>query len=233
MSRRTLAALALLAALSPSLAAAAPAAPAPAVSPAPASAPDPAGAHAAIAQAQERLAEIDASITGLQADSDKLDAAARQQARDALTALRTLRDTYRKEIDGVVAQGRQMTADQLRVARAALDAPWTQFQSALDADVVSFKLDVAGRKALIEARVKAEETYWQGVATDLKGAAANLTAEQRAAIDARLAVVQGHVEAARLRLSRLAGAGRTAWTALKQGFITSGHILDDAYRANR
>ena len=191
---------------------------------------DPVGAHAAIAQAQERLAEIDATISVLQDEADKADGAARQKARDAVASLRTIRETYRKEIDGVVAQGRDMTTAQLAMARTALTAPWTQFEQVLDQDVAAIRLDADQRKALVEARIRAEQTYWQGVATDLQASAAGLTAEQRAAIDARIARVKAHAEEAQLRLTKLSRASQSAWSALKQGLVSSRQILEDGYR---
>ncbi len=194
---------------------------------------DAVGAHAAIAQAQERLAEIDASITVLQEDADKVQGAARQRAHDAVASLRTLRETYRKEIDGVVAQGRQMTADQLTAVRAALTAPWTQFEQALDQDVAAVKLDATQRKALVEARIKAEQAYWQTVITDLQASASALTAEQRAAIDARIARVRARADEAQTRLTKLAHAGQSAWSVLKQGFVNSRQIFDETYRGTR
>jgi len=194
---------------------------------------DPVGAHAAIAQAQERLAEIDASITVLQEDADKVQGAARQRAHDAVASLRTLRETYRKEVDGVVAQGRQMTADQLTAVRAALTAPWTQFEQALDQDVAAVKLDATQRKALVEARIKAEQAYWQTVITDLQASASALTAEQRAAIDARIARVRARADEAQARLTKLAHAGQSAWSVLKQGFVNSRQIFDETYRGTR
>jgi len=193
---------------------------------------DAVGAHAAIAQAQERLAEIDASITVLQEDADKVQGVARQRAHDAVASLRTLRETYRKEIDGVVAQGRQMTADQLTAVRAALTAPWTQFEQALDQDVAAVKLDATQRKALVEARIKAEQAYWQTVIMDLASASA-LTAEQRAAIDARIARVRARADEAQTRLTKLAHAGQSAWSVLKQGFVNSRQIFDETYRGTR
>ncbi len=231
MSPRALALAAVVVALAPAaVLAAPPAAPAPATAVTEA---DPTGAHAAIAQAQERLAEIDATITVLQEDADKLNGAAKQKAQDAVTSMKAVRDTYRKEVDGVVAQGRQMTAAQLAAVRSALTAPWTQFNQSLDSDVASLKLDVAQRKAIVEARIRAEQTYWQGVITDLQASATNLTAEQRAAIDARIAAVRARAEAAQARLTRLASAGKTAWTALKQGFINSRQVFDDTYHGTR
>lgn len=194
---------------------------------------DAVGAHAAIAQAQERLAEIDATITVLQEDADKVQGAARQRAHDAVASLRTLRETYRKEVDGVVAQGRQMTADQLTAVRAALTAPWTQFEQALDQDVAAVKLDATQRKALVEARIKAEQAYWQTVITDLQASASALTAEQRAAIDARIARVKARADEAQTRLTKLAHAGQSAWSVLKQGFVNSRQIFDETYRGTR
>ncbi len=230
MSRRALAVAAALATFVPGAALAAP--PAPAMAPA-ADVADPTGAHAAIAQAQERLAEIDATITVLQEDVDKLDGAAKQRAEAAVAALKAIRDTYRKEIDGVVAQGRQMTTAQLSAVRSALTAPWTQFEQALDQDVSLLQLDVAQRKALVEARIRAEQAYWQSVIADLKTAATSLTAEQRAAIDARIGAVTARAEAAQIRLTRLSHAGQTAWSALKQGFVNSRQVFDDTYRGTR
>ncbi|RYB06969.1 hypothetical protein [Lichenibacterium ramalinae] len=239
MSLRALTVAVAFGTMAPTLAIAAPPAVAtapvaePAAAAAAATTSDPAGAHAAIAQAQERLAEIDATITVMQDQADKADAAARQKARDAVAALKGIRDTYKKEVDEVAARGRQMTADQLAVARAALTAPWTQFEQALDQDVRGLKLDVAQRKAIVEARIKAEQTYWQDVIADLQATAANLTAEQRAAIDARVAAVRAHAEAAKARLTRLGRAGQTAWSALKQGLVNSRQVFDETYRGTR
>ncbi len=242
MTRRALPTAALVVALVPAAAllpaAALAAALAPAATPAaPARAagaePDPVGAHAAIAGAQERLAEMDATISVLQDDADKVDAAGRQKAHDAVTALKTVRDTYKKEIDGVVAQSRQMTVDQLRTARAALEAPYKQFDAAVDADVAQFRLDVAQRKAVVEARLKAEQGYWLGVAADLQTKATDLTAEQRDAVEARIAAVKARAAEAGARVTRLSIATHTAWSALKQGFVSSGRILNDAYTSNR
>ena len=233
MSRHAVSIAAILVGLAPAAALAAPPAAPVADTRASATEPDPVGAHAAIAQAQERLAEMDATISVLQDDADKVDAAGRQKAHDAVTALKTVRDTYKKEIDGVSAQARQMTADQLRTARAGLEAPFKQFDSAVDTDVAQFKLDVAQRKAVVEARLEAEQSYWLNVASDLQGKAADLTAEQRDAIDMRIAAVKGRAAAAQARLAKLSTASHTAWSALKQGFISSGRILTDAYSTNR
>lgn len=231
MSLRVLSVLAVCAAVVPAIAwAQTPRAP---VAAPVAASTDPVGAHAAIAQAQERLAEIDASITVLQEDADKVQGAARQRAHDAVASLRTLRETYRKEIDGVVAQGRQMTADQLTAVRAALTAPWTQFEQALDQDVAAVKLDANQRKALVEARIKAEQAYWQTVITDLQASASALTAEQRAAIDARIARVRARADEAQTRLTKLAHAGQSAWSALKQGFVNSRQVFDETYHGAR
>ena len=147
--------------------------------------------------------------------------------------MKAIRDTYRKEVDGIVAQGRQMTAAQLAAVRSALTAPWTQFNQSLDRDVAQLKLGVAERKAIVEARIKAEQSYWQGVITDLQTSAANLTAEQRAAIDARIAAVTGAGRCRQARLTRLGHAGQTAWAALKQGFVNSRQVFDDTYRGTR
>ncbi len=203
------------------------------VVPAATAASDPVGAHAAIEQAKERLSEIDATISALEADADKLDSAGRQRVHDAVATLRTIRETYRKEIDGVVAQGRQLTADQIAVARTALAAPWTQFERDLDQDVAAIKLDAGQRKALVEARIRAEQAYWHGVMADLTSSATNLTAEQRAAIDIRIARVKARADEAQTRLTRLAHAGRGAWSALKKGLIDSRQIFEDTYGAEK
>ena len=220
------------------LAAAAPAAPAAApaaadVAPAADAAADPVGAHAAIAQAQERLAEIDATITVMQAEADHADAAVRQRAHDAVTGLKTIRDTYKKELDGIVAHGRAMTAAQLAVARTALTAPWTQFEQTLDGDVAAIKLGVAARKEIVAARIRAEQDYWQSVIADLRRSATDLSAEQRAAIDARIARITTRAADARARLDRVTVAGQGAWTALKRGLVNSRQVFEDTYRDGR
>lgn len=231
MSFRAFSISVVLGALTPSLALALPLAQAPTTTmilPA-AEAADSAGPHAAIAQAQERLAEIDATITVLQESVDTLQGAARQKAQAAVAGLRAIRQTYRKEIDGIVAQSRQMTADQLAVVRSALAAPWAQFEQSLDRDVATIKLGAEQRKALVEARIKAEQGYWQGVVADLQASAATLTVEQRAAIDARIARIKARAASAEARLNKLGHASQSAWSVLKQGFANSRQTFEETY----
>ena len=194
---------------------------------------DPVGAHAAIAEAQERLAEVDATVSVLQEDAEKLEGAVRQRARNAVAGLRTIRDSYRKDVDELVAQARQMTLGQLAAARAALTRRWTTFEQTLDGYVAEVKLDIHQRKALIQARIKAEQAYWQAALTDVRAKAATLTARERVAIEARIARMSARVDEAETRLTKLRNAGHSAWSALKQDFVNSRQILDEAYRDPR
>lgn len=196
--------------------------------------PDPTGAHGAIDWAQGQLSEMDATIKTLEDNASKLDADARKRADETLQTLRASRDAYRAKIDATLADARQQTDAQIADTRAALEARWNDFERDLGGYLDKINTQVTLRQDVLDARVKAEELYWQQTIAELKTSASSVAAEQRAAIDAEIAQLQADADAAKAKLAKLEQAGNEASSALQDGLAEARKLFDktqDAVRA--
>jgi hypothetical protein len=191
--------------------------------------PDPAVADPTIAWAQARLAEIDAAITTLDAATRALAAEARKRTDEVIDKLRTTRDAFHARIDAIVADGKQKSEAQLAEARAALDAQWSEFERQLDGYFATASAEIALRSAVLQAREKAEEQYWQQAIATLKTEEQTVVAEQRPAIDAAIAALQSYADAAKTRLAKIQQAGSDAWSALADSLADARRAFDKAY----
>lgn len=194
---------------------------------------DPVRAHATIEWAKAGLSEIDATIKTLEQDASKLSGDARKRADETVQKLRATREAYRAKIEGILADGRQQTEAQIAETRATLEARWNEFEHDLDGYLATINSEVALRKAVFQARVKAEELYWQQTIAELKTSVTTVAAEQRAAIEARIAQVQADTDAAKARLAKLQQTGGEAWSALRDGLTDARRAFEKAQEAVR
>jgi hypothetical protein len=189
--------------------------------------PDPTtGAHAAIGWAKGRLSEMDATIKALEDNASKLDADARKRADETLQTLRASRDAYRAKIAETLADARQQTDAQIADTRATLEARWNDFEHDLGGYLDKIDTQVTLRQAVFDARVKAEELYWQQTIAELKTSASSVAAEQRAAIEAEIAQLQASADAAKARLAKLEQAGTEASSALSDALTDARQLFD-------
>ena len=191
--------------------------------------PDAAITNPTVAWAQARLSEIDAAITTLEVASRTFANDARKRADDVVAKLRANQAAFRARIDAIVADGRKSTEAQLAEARATLEARWSEFERDLDGYLSSTDAGVALRNAVITAREKAEELYWQQAIAALKNAETAVAAERRPAIDAAIAALQTYADAAKAKLAKLQQAGTDAWAAFQDGLADARRAFDKAY----
>ncbi len=194
-----------------------------------ATAPEPSAGDPAIAWAKARLAEIDAAIATLDAQTRALATDARARADATLQQLRATRDAFSAQINDIVADSKQKTDAQLAEARTALNAKWSEFELGLNSYLDAAKTEIALRSAVIQAREKAEEQYWQQAIATLKTEEEKVVAEQRPAIDAAIAALQSYADAAKVRLAKIQQAGTDAWTALQDSLADARKAFDKAY----
>lgn len=198
---------------------------------------DPSLARQAIEWSQDRLAELDVSISILERDAARLQGEARAQAEEALKTLRERRDAYRAKADEAVANARSWTDKQVAEARKSLDEDWTAFQTERDDYLEAAKTDIATRRAILEAELEARQKAWQASIDRLKADAAKLAADQRAAIDARITDLNARIDKdraeARARIGRLQDASAEAWETTKKGYADAQQLLLDNYASIR
>lgn len=179
------------------------------------------------AWANARLAEINAAIATLEEQTRGLTAEARKQADDTLQTLRANRDAFNAKLATVAADSTKATEAQLAETRASLEASWTKFEADLESYLSTSGL--ALRNAVLQAREKAEELYWQKAIATLKSAEDAIAAEKRPAIDAAIAALQSYVDAAKAKLAKLQKAGNDAWAALQDSLADARRAFDNAY----
>lgn len=119
------------------------------------------------------------------------------QARYAACRLRQMRPQRSLCVDTHPPDGRQQTGAQIAETRATLEARWNEFEHDLEGYLTTINSEVSLRKAVFQARVKAEELYWQQTIAEMKTSVATVAAEQRAVIEARIAQVQADADAAK------------------------------------
>ena len=194
---------------------------------------DPLGAHAAIEWAKARLLEIDATVATLEEGASKLRDDARKRGDEIISKLRATREAYGAKIDGALADGRQQTESMVAETRAALEAQWSAFERELEGYLTTVNSEIALRKEVFQARMKAEEAYWRKTIADLKASASSVATERRASLEARIAAVQAEADAAKARLAKLQLAGGDAWSALRDGLAEARGVFDKTYEAVR
>lgn len=187
----------------------------------------------AIQWTQDRLAEADATIAVLERNAAALTGEARAKADTAIKTLREQRDAYRTQADAAMANARSWTDAQVRVAQEKLDSSWAAFQSARDSYLDAAKADLATRRAVLQVELEARRTAWLQSIEDLRTRADKVGADQRAAIEARIAALKAQVDEAQAKLARLEEASSTAWKAVQQSYADARTLFYETYRSIR
>lgn len=190
-------------------------------------------ARQAIQWTQDRLAEADATIAALERNAAALTGEARARADAAIKALREQRDAYRSQADTSIANAKSWTDAQVSAAQERLDANWTAFQSARDSYLDSAKADLATRRAVLQAELDARRTAWLQSVEDLRARAEKVGADQRVAIEARIAALKAQVDDAQARLARLEEGSSTAWKAVQKSYTDARTLFYETYRSIR
>jgi hypothetical protein len=190
-------------------------------------------AHRAIQGIQERLAEADATISALEQSAAQLQGEARAKANAALQTLRAKRDAYRAQAKTAVANITSWTKTQAADAEKELDDDWASYQLARDEYLDSVKADLATRQAALNAELDASRQSWRASIEDLRVRAQTLSAEQRAAIDARITALKADADSAKTRIGRLREASGEAWKTAQKSLSDAKTLFDDSYASIR
>ena len=91
------------------------------------------------------------------------------------------------------------------------------------------KSDLATRQAFLEAELEASQKEWQKSIAELRATATKLAADQRAAIDARIAALNTQVDEANTRIGRLQDASAKAWKTANKGYADARQVFFDTY----
>lgn len=194
---------------------------------------DPSLARRAVEWSRDRLAELDATIIVLEKESARLQGEARKNADEALKALRDRRDAYRAQAEEAAANARTWTDAQVAAARKSLDDGWAAFQATRDRYLEAANVDLTTRRAILEAELEARQKAWRNSIDELRAKASKLAADQRAAIDARIAALNAQVDEAKARIARLEDASAEAWEKTKKSYADAQKLFSETYASIR
>ena len=187
---------------------------------------EPSRVHQALAWSQDRLAQLDANITVLEEDASRLRGEARTKADVALADLRKQRDAYRRRAQDAAANANKWSDAQITEARQALDNDWVTFQAARDKYLEESKTSIATQRAVLEAELNAQQKALAGLRAD----ATKLAADQRAAIEARIAALNADVEETKARVSK---ASAEVWQTTKKSYGEAQRLFSETYASIR
>ncbi|WP_146206505.1 hypothetical protein [Ochrobactrum sp. POC9] len=190
------------------------------------------GIHRAIRWAETELAEMDATITALEADASRLQGEARSRADTQIAKLRITRDSYREKLAGAVASAGEKTQGEAERLNNELARDWTAFETQVENYLSAADADFEARRAIFEARVEAQRVAFEAQIEELNRSVVNATDETKAGIEKRVAALNDVLREGRERLARLGEANGAAWSQFVDGLRDARTAFRETYESN-
>jgi hypothetical protein len=187
----------------------------------------------AIAWSQDRLSELDAGVSAVEADAATLRADTRITADRRLADLRAARESYRAKAEDAAANASSWTDTQFDEAQRTLDQSWEDFDTALEAYLDETHADLKRRQAVLAVRLHAREESSSRAIADLRSRAQSLSAEERIKAETRIAALEAQERSARARLGRLEDASEESWRTVIQSFAETRALFAETYLSIR
>jgi hypothetical protein len=179
--------------------------------------------------ANERLDEMDATLSFLEGKVGEVQADLRARADKLLAELRAkqeeFRNTVKKNVDAKEAA--------FTVARAKLETDWKAFEADVAKYVESFSKRIEQQQAIFKIQAAAQLKAWQEAADKLASDAKQFAAERRTEIDAAVKGMKADAAVAEEKLHKLNEAGAQSWSALMVALAETRASFDRANHAAR
>ena len=177
--------------------------------------------------AKARLDEMNATVTSLQSEADKLQADARKKVQASVAEMVKQRDAFSNAIK---KQGTN-TEDALAKAKTALESEWKAFESSLQRYFEEAREKTGQQSAVFRASAEAQRKTWQKGIDELRTAAAGLASEQKAQAETAVKRMTADADAAKAKLDALVHAGSRSWSAYSEALTASRAAFDSATQA--
>lgn len=189
----------------------------------------PSNIHFYVNWAKERLDEMEAMLTSLEAKVGGVQSDVRGMADKVLTELRKKRDEFRD----TVKKNAEANEAAWIAAKAKLEGDWKAFEADVTKYVESFGKQVGQHQAIFERQAAAQLNAWREAADKLATDAREFAAERRTEIDATLKRMQADAATAEEKLKKLNEAGIQSWSALMSALTETRTAFDRANQAAR
>ena len=189
----------------------------------------PSNIHFYVNWAKERLDEMEATLTSLEAKVGGVQSEVRGMAEKVLTELRKKRDEFRDTIK----KNAEANEAAWIAAKTKLEADWKVFEADVTKYVESFGKQVEQHQAIFEQQAAAQLNAWREAADKFATDAREFAAERRTEIDATLKRMQADAATAEEKLKKLNEAGVQSWSALMAALTETRTAFDRANQAAR
>jgi hypothetical protein len=187
------------------------------------------GFHYYLNWAKERIDEMDAILTSLEAKVPSLQADLRARADEILADLGKKRDLFR---DAVKQQAEASESSWISL-KAKLEPEWKAFEAEVRKYIDSFAKQAEQQRAAFKSQADAQLKAWREAVDQFGNAAKGFAAEHRNDLDTLIIRMNSEAAAAEERLRKLNEAGTQSWSALTGALAETRAAFDRANQAAR
>lgn len=173
--------------------------------------------------AKERLAEMDATLTSIEASLGALHSETKKHTEKAVSEIRAQRDVFQ---EAVCKEQHEWAA--WAKAKIALDANWTSFETIVQKYMSEAWQNTEQRQATFKARAEAQRKAWQETIDVLHGKVTAFAESKKQDLDAALGHLKAEADTAKSRLETVQKAGEQSWAAMEMALEESRTAFDKA-----
>jgi len=178
---------------------------------------------------KERLDEMEATVTSLEARAAEVQSDVREKAAKVLADLGRQRDAFRDTLKKQSQAGEATWSE----AKAKMEADWRVFEAEAGKYVESFGKQLGQQQVVFKLQADAQLKAWREVADRLGSDAKQFASEHRADIDTALKRMTADAVEAEKKLEKLKQAGTHSWSALMTALTETRLAFDRANEAVR
>lgn len=178
---------------------------------------------------KERLDEMEAALTSLEARSAEVQSDLRDKAARVLTDLAKQRDAFRDTLKKQSETGEAAWSE----TKAKMEADWRVFEAEAGKYVDSFGKQLEQQQATFKLQADAQLKAWREAVDRLGNDAKKFASEHRADVDAALTRMTADAAEAEKKLEKLKQAGTHSWSALMTALAETRQAFDRANEAAR
>jgi hypothetical protein len=180
--------------------------------------------HHFAAWGKERIDEMDAALTLIEARLGGLHADAKKQAERAVSEIRAHRGTFQEAL----RKGQHEGDAAWTKAKSDLNANWTSFEGIVENYMSEARQNTEQKQAAFKARAEAQRKAWRETIGTMHGKAAAFAADRKQDLDAALGHLKAEADAAKSKLEKSQKAGEQSWAAMSAALEESRAAFDKA-----
>jgi hypothetical protein len=180
--------------------------------------------HAYLNWTKQRIDEMDATLTSLEAKASQVKADSKAKAEKMIADLKERRLEFQ---DNAKAQA-QLGEAALLASKAQLESQWHGFEAQVQTYIETVGKQVQQQQETFWDVATAQMKSWHEAVDKLHKEAAKIAAARRADLDAALKQMKADAAEAEARLQKLKQAGGESWSALSAALTESRKAFDRA-----